>query len=388
MAAEPFLSDYMLDFLSLSKEIYGLEIADTYARMMRLAHRNGGLVVVAAGFLRLPEGAVQSGEIRDEKSLAAAISELAGKTGAAGTGRAAVVSLPEDKAFWQIIKMPRLDDDELRGAVIFEAENYIPLPLDKVYLDFEVVPSSLIENRCEVAVAALPKEIVDSRVRVCDAAKLRPVAMELESQAVARSARQNANFAWPAIIIKVGDTQSSVIFCGRDSTRAVFSVPISNTYFIEKIRAAAGVDDEGAKKLKTDCGIAAADSNPAARGGGEEKEKIFEFLLPGLVDFSQQIKKYIRYYQEHEKSFRADKLSFRKAIICGDGSDLKGLDEFLSLRLGIPVERMVLPIGIEPHRFKSVDFPEKSAHGCAVAAGLAARALAIESARGGGRPPE
>ncbi|HNR81393.1 MAG TPA: pilus assembly protein PilM, partial [Candidatus Pacearchaeota archaeon] len=163
----------MLDFLSLSKEIYGLEIADTYARMMRLAHRNGGLVVVAAGFLRLPEGAVQSGEIRDEKSLAAAISELAGKTGAAGTGRAAVVSLPEDKAFWQIIKMPRLDDDELRGAVIFEAENYIPLPLDKVYLDFEVVPSSLIENRCEVAVAALPKEIVDSRVRVCDAAKLR-----------------------------------------------------------------------------------------------------------------------------------------------------------------------------------------------------------------------
>ena len=378
----------MLDFLSLSKEIYGLEITDTYARMMRLARRNGGLAVAAAGFLRLPEGAVQSGEIRDEKSLAAAISELAGKTGAAGTGRAAVVSLPEDKAFWQIIKMPRLDDDELRGAVIFEAENYIPLPLDKVYLDFEVVPSSLIENRCEVAVAALPKEIVDSRVRVCDAAKLRPVAMELESQAVARSARQNANFAWPAIIIKIGDTQSSVIFCGRDSTRAVFSVPISNTYFIEKIRAAAGVDDEGAKKLKTDCGIAAADSNPAARGGGEEKEKIFEFLLPGLVDFSQQIKKYIRYYQEHEKSFRADKLSFRKVIICGDGSDLKGLDDFLSLKLGIPVERMVLPIGIEPHRFKSVDSPEKNVHGCAVAAGLAARALAIESARAGARPPK
>jgi type IV pilus assembly protein PilM len=377
----------MLDFLSLSKEIYGLEITDTYARMMRLARRNGSLAVAAAGFLRLPEGAVQSGEIRDEKSLAAVISELAEKTGAAGTGCAAVVSLPEDKAFWQIIKMPRLDDDELRGAVIFEAENYIPLPLEKVYLDFEVVPSSLIENRCEVAVAALPKEIADSRVRVCDAAKLRLVAMELESQAAARSARQNANFAWPAIIIKIGDTQSSVIFCGRDSTRAVFSVPISNAYFIEKIRTATEVDDDAARKLKTDCGITTTDSNLSPRGGGE-KEKIFEFLLPGLVDFSQQIKKYIRYYQEHEKSFNTGEISFRKAIICGDGSDLKGLDDFLSLRLGIPVERMVLPIGIEPHRFKSVNSPEKSAHGCAVAAGLAVRALAIESARGAGRPPK
>ncbi|MFA5067984.1 MAG: pilus assembly protein PilM [Candidatus Izemoplasmatales bacterium] len=379
----------MLDFLSLSKEIYGLEIADTYARMMRLAHRNGGLVVVAAGFLRLPEGAVQNGEIRDEKKMAATIAELAEKSGA-GAGRAAVVSLPEDKAFWQIIKMPRLDDNEMRAAVVFEAENYIPLPLDKVYLDFEVVPSSLIENRCEVAVAALPREIVDSRVRVCDAAKLRPVAMELESQAAARSARQNANFAWPAIIIKIGDTQSSVIFCGRDSTRAVFSVPISNAYFIEKIRAAAEVDDDGARKLKTDCGIALATGFDAPPKGddNDKREKLFESLLPGLVDFAQQIKKYVRYYQEYEKSFRADKLSFRKVIICGDGSDLKGLDDFLSLKLGVPVERMVLPIGIEPHRFKSVDSPEKSAHGCAVAAGLAARALAIESARGGGRPPK
>jgi len=104
-------------------------------------------------------------------------------------------------------------------------------------------------------------------------------------------------------------------------------------------------------------------------------------LLPGLVDFAQQIKKYIRYYQEHEKSFNTDGISFRKAIICGDGSDLKGLDGFLSLKLGIPVERMVLPIGVDPHRFKGVDLPEGNAHGCAVAAGLAARALAIESAR-------
>ncbi len=377
----------MLDFLSLSKEIYGLEITDTYARMMRLAHRRGGLAVAAAGFSRLPEGAVRNGEIHDEKSLAEAILKLAEKTGAAA-GRAAVVSLPEDKAFWKIIKMPRLDDDELRAAVVFEAENHIPLPLDKVYLDFETVPSSLIENRCEVAVAALPKEIVDSRVRVCDAAKLRLVAMELESQAAARSARQNANFTWPAIIIKIGDTQSSVIFCGRDSTRAVFSVPISNAYFVEKIRAAAGVDDEAAKKLKTDCGIAAADSNSAPRGDDGEKEKIFESLLPGLVDFAQQIKKYIRYYQEHEKSFNADEISFRKAIICGDGSDLKGLDGFLSLKLGIPVERMVLPLGIDPHRFKSAGLPERNAHGCAVAAGLATRALAIESAHRSGRAPK
>ena len=371
----------MLNFLSLSKEIYGLEITDTHVRAMRLARRHGGLSASAAGCLALEKGIVENGEIKNETDLAAAVKELAAQSAAKKKGkRYAVVSLPENKAFLQVIQMPRLNDDELRAAVVFESENHIPLPLEKVYLDFEVVPSKIFsQHRCEVAVAALPKDIVDSRVRVCDAAGWLPIAMELESQSAARSARAGRDFELPAVIIKIGDAQSSIIFCARNSIRAVFSTPVSNNYFLEKIALALGVDAERAEILKADWGIdnfQRFGSSPNA--DEEEKKRIFEVLVPGLVDFAQQIRKYIHYYQTHEK-FGAGEESFEKILICGIGSNLKGLDEFLSLKLGVAAERLILPIEVDFRRFKNIGFLENGAHGYAVAAGLALRALEIET---------
>jgi type IV pilus assembly protein PilM len=372
---------FMIDFLSLKKDAYGLEITDTHVRMMRLGRRHGRLFVAVAGCLALENGTVENGEIKNEADLTAALKKLAEQSAAGKKKkRYAVVSLPENKAFLQVIEMPKLDSEELRAAVVFESENHIPLPLEKVYLDFEIIPSkSLSRHRCEVAVAALPKDIVDSRVRVCDAAGWSPIAMELESQAAARSARVNCDSESPAVIIKIGDAQSSVIFCSRNSIRAVFSTPISNTYFVEKIASALGVDARRAEILKSDCGIEefrhSADSPDS--GGGEEK-KIFEALVPGLVDFVQQIQKYIHYYQTHEK-FGMEEKKFKKILVCGIGSNLKGLDGFLSLKLGVAVERLVLPIEADIHRLKTAGFLENGVHGYAVVAGLALRALEIET---------
>lgn len=372
----------MLNFLSLSKEFYGLEITDSCVRIMRLIRRNGRFFVATAGCLHLSPGIVRNGEVKDEKKLTKVVSELTAKFAIGNKNNcAAVVSLPENKSFWQIIKMPRLNPDELSEAVLFEAENYIPLPLEKVYLDFEIIPSPAIGNYCEVAIAAIPKEIADVRARICDAAKLPAAVMELESQAVVRSARQNPNFVWPLIIVKINDTQSSVIFCDRNSTRGVFSVPISNNYFIEKISAALSVGVREAEELKNDYGIAddtCLDAPPNVNDN-ERKRKIFESLMPGLVDFAQQIKKYVSYYQNHEKNLDANSKFFRKMILCGDGSNLKGLDDFLTIKLKIPTERMILPISIDASRFKHDNFLIGGAHGCAVAAGLAMRAMAMES---------
>ncbi len=227
----------MIDFLNLSKEVYGLEITDTYVRMMQLAYQQGRLNAIAAGCLPLEGGIVKNGDIYDEKKLAIALQKLiiqaAGKK---KSKRYAVVSLPETKAFLQVIDMPRLNAEELRAAIVFEAENYIPLPLEKVYLDFEKVPPVLLHsNRCEVAVTAIPRETVDSYAGACDAAGLTPIAMELESQAAIRAARESENLQAPIVIIKIGDAQSSIIIYAAGSIRAVFSNPVSNHLFLEKI---------------------------------------------------------------------------------------------------------------------------------------------------------
>ena len=402
----------MADFLSLKKEAFGLEITDASIRMMRLARRNGRLVAVAAGCAELEKGIIKDGNIKDEEKLAVEIKKLTARVaGEKKARRYAVMSLPECKAFLQVIPMPKLNPEEMRAAVVFEAENYVPLPLEKVYLDFEKV-SSVFENgprearlapagnsseraslgaggrRCEVAVAALPREIVDARVRVADLAGLAPIAMELESQAAVRAALDGKNLDDSAMIIQIGDAQSNVIIYARGSIRFTFSIPISNRYFLETICARVNANIEQAESLKSKFGIEEfVRANSAGKTAGGEKREIFEALIPGLVDFVQQIQKCIQYYQTHDDSaVESSKEDFHKALICGSGSDLKGLDEFFALKLGLPVERAILSVEVNSSDAKRVDLRGGDATGCAVVAGLAIRALEIELNACGGKP--
>lgn len=373
----------MFDFLSSQKEVHGLEITDAYVKIMRLARRGGRLVVISAGCLPLKRGLIEDGAIKNESELILAIKKLAAQSAGRAAGkRWAAVSLPENRAFFKVITMPRLSQKEMKSAVIFESENHIPLSLDKVYLDFEEISSeSFSENHCQVAVAALSKELVDSYDRVCDAAGLSPIVMELESQSAARAAKQSFIPHHSVALIKIGDAQSSAIFISRGSVRAVFSMPISNGYFIEKIAQELSVNFSEAEKLKVDYGIVdfGREAGHPNVDNNEQKRKIFEALVPGLVDFVQQIQKYINYYQNRAKSGAPDKAVFDKVIVCGSGANLKGIDDFLAVKLGIPVERLVLPIGIDASRFKNSDFLKNGINGCAVVAGLAMRAQAIEA---------
>jgi len=71
------------------------------------------------------------------------------------------------------------------------------------------------------------------------------------------------------------------------------------------------------------------------------KEGNFEALIPGLVDFTQQIKKCVTYYQTHYNSKNvAENNNINKILLCGNGATLRGLDEFISAKLGFEVRKI------------------------------------------------
>jgi len=281
--------------------------------------------------------------------------------------------------------MPRLGEKEMKSAIIYEAENYIPMPLDKVYVDFEEMRMAKEPNRVDVLLAALPREIIDARVRVAIRAGLKPVVMELESQAVSRSVMPPQYGGEPVIIMQIGDAKSNIIIYAASSVRFTFSVPISSAYFIQTISRSLGVDADVARNLIVDHGIekfGASLMNPetvknVAPDDAKER-KIFEALIPGLVDFVQQVGKYVDYYHTHSSQGRIgggkDRIS--RAILCGSGANLKGFDEFISLKLGVPVAIANPWAGI---KFKSARKLSENSCGYpgsfATAVGLALRAL-------------
>ncbi|MFA6375932.1 MAG: type IV pilus assembly protein PilM [Candidatus Paceibacterota bacterium] len=371
--------------MSLSKDAFGLEITDTTVRVMKFALRGGKAVAVSAGLASIAPGIMKDGDIKDENGLVGAIKEaVGGLSGERIKTKRVVVSLPENKSFLQVIKMPKLRDEDLRAAVVFEAENYIPLPLEKVYLDYEIVPaasSQVDDGGCEVLIAAFPREAVDARVQAVVKAGLVPVAMELESQAAARVIFAGKISQPPTVIFQIGDDRTNLIVYSENSIRLTFSIPISNSYFLETIAQSAQVDMKEADVLKTKRGIEEfarmSDGNQTddlsdSPQFGAEQRKIFEALVPGLVDLVQQAKKCLQYYQTHETGRGMSQAPIERILICGSGSDLLGLDEFIALKLNTRVERVSPQVCM-----KAVEgiASRQSLCGFAVAGGLAMRAL-------------
>lgn len=336
----------MLDFFNLKYESFGLEITDSFVRVAQFKKRGSGFLKLAAGLAPVARGVIKDGEIKDQKSLALAIKRAlaATKNEKEISAKHVVASLPENKTFLEVIQMPRLSDGDLRSSVVFEAENYIPLPIEKVCLDSEIIENQKTPaDHLDILLLAVPKAVVDSYADAIKAAGLKPLAFEPESQAVIRSVLANKPISGSIMIMHIGDSRANLIIYAANSPRFTFSIPVSNRYFLDTIAKFMKVSLESAENLKITYGISTQDFKQPA-GSTDKKDngqgkKIFEVLVPGLVDFMQQAGRCLEYYRNHASHEHGlgGEGRIGKIILCGSGANLKGLDDFISLKLNMPV---------------------------------------------------
>jgi len=279
----------MLKFFDLKCEAFGLDVNDASVRVARLKRKRGTFCLSSFGEEKIEKGAVESGIIKDEKALLKSLKAVlnAAKGGKIDT-KYAVVSLPEEESFLEVIQMPPMSQEELGSAIAFQAENYIPLPINDVYLDFQIIPpikGSL--DHIDVLLAAIPKKTADSYLSCLKQARIVPLAFELKSQAIVRALVKDEVSQKPLVLIDFEENSGDMIVFSGHSVRFTCSVSISSS----------------------------------------------------MDDLALQIKKYIDFYQEHAShEHLLFKSEVEKIILCGNGTNLQTLPEFLSEKLTIPVE--------------------------------------------------
>lgn len=332
----------MLDFLTLKTETFGLDISGLSLKIVKLRKTKRGLEVVSFGEEEIKPGTTKKGEIIKQDELVKDIVRAVGEAQKEKLKTKYVVaSLPEEKAFFQVIKMPNVPKEDLRSAVIYEAENFIPMPIENVYLDFQVIsPTKKHSEHIEVLVSAIPKDTVDSYVSLLKSADLEPQALEVESLAVSRALIKNGITDQPVLLIDFGATRTSLIIFSGNSLRFTSSISVSSQSFTEIISKNLGIDYAKAEQLKIKYGLEEKIKLKIKHEKTiikKERSKIFEALVPALVDLTQQIKTHLRYHKTHDgKGEPSSDVS--KILLCGGGSNLKGLPELLSQELKLPVE--------------------------------------------------
>ncbi len=319
--------------LSFKKDGFGIDISDQSIKIVGLKKGKNGLSLAFFGERQIANGLIEAGMIKDEEKVASVIRDmLKAVSGKKPKTNRVISSLPEGKAFFQVIQIPKMSDLELKKAVPLEAENYIPMPAEEMVLGFQAIKPFVDHlDHLDVLIAAIPLAVANSYVLVLRKAGLKPLAMEVESQAIVRAIIKKEQSPFPVLLIDLGAVRTSfIIFSGR-SLRFTSSIPISSLKMTEVIAKNLNIGQKEAEELKINYGL----SVPKDQVG----KSVFDSLIPSASALVEQIKICINYYQTHSEHehLLPGVVGLEKIILCGGGANLKGLDDFLVQELCLPV---------------------------------------------------
>jgi type IV pilus assembly protein PilM len=223
-----------------------------------------------------------------------------------------------------------MPDNEIQNAVSYELEQDIPIPIDQVYLDWQLMQQGA--DAFKVLVTATPKDYVDSLISVLHAIKLRPLGLELESQATARALIGAQDISKPILIIDLSTTQTSFVIVQNGIIEYTSSIPMAGRAFTESISRILNVPLQKAEELKQTTGLSGPDAQAPVR----------QAILPVLDSIVEEIKKVIRFFDEHSSA----KKSIDGIFLCGGSAQLSGIAEYISAHLdpepNSPQRRIVL----------------------------------------------
>ena len=96
-----------------------------------------------------------------------------------------ITVLPEQKTFIKLIEVSTVDDDQLDEAIREEVVNHIPLNIDEVFWDWQIIKKD--SDTTKLLIGAAPKGIVNSYTSFLEKSNLIPNALEIEAAAIIRS---------------------------------------------------------------------------------------------------------------------------------------------------------------------------------------------------------
>jgi type IV pilus assembly protein PilM len=129
--------------------------------------------------------------------------------------------------------MPAMTDDELGGAVRFEAEKVIPYNINEVELDAKRI-ENLDNNRMRVLIVAVKKDLIDSQIKILSESGLEPLIIDIDSFAMANTF-MNAGIDNENIcgLINIGFVKTNINIIGQNKSYLSRDIDIGASHILK-----------------------------------------------------------------------------------------------------------------------------------------------------------
>lgn len=318
----------------MRSKTFGLDIGSSSIKAVWLKRENDSLLIESISTFRPPQEAKGSGlpapfrgllseSILDQKELGNLIKKVVDSAGI--QINLVNVSIPEGQVYSKIVEMPELSERELQAALIWEIERHIPLPIDQVKTDWQILGRKEVNGKktMEVLIVASSIGVLEKYEKILEYAGLSPQSMETEMISVHRSLLPALNENGADMIIHLGASTTDVIITSGKSIAVAFPIPLGGIAITRAISIDFGVDITQAESFKRAYGL----SREVFEG------KIGKALGPILESIVSDITKGMLLFRE-KNSFS----NIKQIILSGGNALLPGIDVFFANTFGMELQ--------------------------------------------------
>jgi type IV pilus assembly protein PilM len=318
------MNNQKLPLLYKSKPLFGFDLGHGSIKIVQLDYSGKKPKLQCYGTTSFDSKALKEGAVVDFDIVAKAAHNLISEhmVGAISTRRIAA-SLPVLHSFSKIINLPEMDEKDIHEAVRTEAGQYIPIPLNDLYLDYQLVEKN--QDGQDFLIAAAPKKVVDSYLELFNRIGLELVCLEPSILSVTRIVQNAQKYDIPTLVIDCGSITTDLIIYNKSSVRVTGTIKFGGEELTKSIMAKLNLPYEEAAKLKRTYGV-----DP-----GEKQAEMVSALAQNLQFLASEIKKISRYYEERDKNRN---VKVEQVVILGGGANLPGLSTYMTSELRIPTK--------------------------------------------------
>ncbi len=296
-----------------------------------------------------PPESVRDGVIVNRQAVAQALRDLLQLAAIDANG--AVAAISGTSVIVRHVKMPRMAESVLRKSVRFEAGKYITSSVEDSTIEFEITgPVPGEADKMGVMLVAAPNEMVESRVLTLVEAGLEPVAIDIEAFALQRAlldlsaTRPGDGVTLAVLDIGAVTTDVNIITDGQFALTRNISIAGDNfTTALKAVSPQSEWADLETLKAEVDMSV--------LLGGEAEPEKVAlaRAIQPVIDELLREVRRSTNYYQSQLADAANSNLpagvtaetgggAVSKIVITGGSAKLRGLEAYMSVRLGTTVE--------------------------------------------------
>lgn len=307
------------------KPVFGLDIGYSSVKVMQIdkpnrKHKRPVIGYGAASF-DPNSNAIKNGVVINPEQIAEVIYDMFEKNivGEINTKRVAI-AIPASRTFNRAMTLPKMRKQDIDQAVHLEAEQYIPMPINDLYLDYSIVTQT--EENIELLAVAVPKKVIDSYIDLARMLGLEVVTMETTISAGSRLFVNSEPSDVPTVLIDFGSLSSDITIYDKGLV-VTGTVNKGGDDFTSLIAQKLGVTKGEANVIKTKYGL----------GQSKKQKEISEGMKVALDELVKEIRRMIRYYEERATSDS----KIHQIVTMGGGANMPGLSDYLTNLLRIPV---------------------------------------------------